>query len=118
MEANEMAIQPLQDQNNQMKEEKMPSEDTLSSSEEEQPMQKSGVTVDLNAVMQGKKFKVNDVVHMSVVEHGIRTKGIYTVAKVGYNKEGAYPQYQLTDKEGRTGSAWVRENKLKLQKRG
>ncbi|KAF2129889.1 hypothetical protein P153DRAFT_385121 [Dothidotthia symphoricarpi CBS 119687] len=85
------------------------------------PDVKSGVRVDPNAAMQSARFRKTDVVHMSQISNGVRTKGVFTVYKAQYNVRGGYVEYQLIDyltggmhKNG----AWIREKDLKLERRG
>ncbi len=59
------------------------------------------------------------MVHMSIIECGIRTKGIFTVAKGRLHPSGAYYEYQLLDTGGSSykNGAWIREKQLRLESR-
>jgi hypothetical protein len=56
---------------------------------------------------------------MSITEGGIRTKGIFTVARGRLHPSGAYYEYQLVDAVGTSykNGAWIREKQLRLESR-
>jgi hypothetical protein len=54
---------------------------------------------------------------MSIVEHGTRRKGTFTVVKTHYNRSRDFYEYQLSDGfRLYDGGAWVREKELRLEK--
>lgn len=59
------------------------------------------------------------MVHMSIIEGGIRTKGVFTVAKGRLHPSGSYYEYQLVDARGSLykNGAWIREKQLRMEKR-
>ncbi|KAF1948218.1 hypothetical protein CC80DRAFT_556529 [Byssothecium circinans] len=117
MATNDPPIQPVQDQNN-MEEVEVRNEDIVSTTEEEKiPPQKSGVRINPNALMQTGKYEKGDIVHMAIVERGVRTKGTFTVARARYNSSGDFHEYQLTDDKKKGTGVWVREKALKLQEK-
>ncbi|KAL6707393.1 hypothetical protein ACN47E_004172 [Coniothyrium glycines] len=83
------------------------------------PDVKSGVRLDKNAELQRARFFKNDIVHMSLVTNGQRSRGQYTILDRRYNGRGGYVEYQLigTLTQQLFGS-WVREKDLKIDKRG
>jgi len=53
-----------------------------------------------------------------MIEGGIRTKGIFTVAKGRLHPLGAYYEYQLLDASGSyKNGTWIREKQLRLESR-
>ena len=52
---------------------------------------------------------------MSIIEGGIRSKGVFTIAKGRLHPSGAYYEYQLLDSSGSSykKGAWVREKYLR-----
>ena len=56
---------------------------------------------------------------MSIIEGGVRTKGIFTIAKARYNSAKAFHEYQLLDRNGQSylRGAWVRERDLRLEQK-
>ncbi|KAI8939316.1 hypothetical protein NX059_003106 [Plenodomus lindquistii] len=90
-------------------------------SDDEGPLTKSGVTVDVNALMQSAKFKKGQIVHMSVTVNGVHDKGIFRIHKARYNDRQGACEYQLADES--TGKhvydkgRWYRESSLKPERR-
>ncbi|KAK7180654.1 hypothetical protein DPSP01_011247 [Paraphaeosphaeria sporulosa] len=82
------------------------------------PMEKSGVYVDPMARHAPAKFEKNKTVHMSVIEHGARTKGTFTIKKARISPYG-YWEYQLSIIDGHgklyKDGEWVREKELKAE---
>lgn len=56
---------------------------------------------------------------MSMIEGGIRMKGVFTVANARLHSSRTYYEYQLVDGNGRwyQDGAWVRERDLRTEKR-
>lgn len=56
---------------------------------------------------------------MSLIENGMRMKGVFKVSEGQIHPSGAWWEYQIVDATGRPfqGGTWVRENKLRLQER-
>jgi hypothetical protein len=70
---------------------------------------------------QSGRFGKRDVVHMSLIERGVRTKGVFSVSKGRLHTSKAFYEYQLVDGEGRPykNGAWIREKDLRMEaKRG
>ncbi|KAF2799522.1 hypothetical protein K505DRAFT_321123 [Melanomma pulvis-pyrius CBS 109.77] len=117
MAATEFDTQPVQDLNAQTEdmdmENAMPADDTLI------PEHKSGVYVDPDAPDQSGRFGKKDLVHMSLVESGVRKKGTFTVGKGRLHASKAFFEYQLVDGDGRLykNGAWIREKDLRLEKK-
>lgn len=90
--------------------------------ERPRPETKSSVGLDPEAAMQTGKFEKYDSVHMRIVQNGAQMKGVFTVHKSRVNPTGGWVEYQLKQSDGtlyKDGSGeWVRENKLKMDKRG
>ncbi|KAH9879767.1 hypothetical protein J1614_001790 [Plenodomus biglobosus] len=86
----------------------------------EGPLTKSGVTVDMNALMQNVRFPEGCIVHMSVIANGARDKGTFMVYKVKYDKRQGACVYQLAD--AKTGKQlynkgqWYSESALKMER--
>jgi len=105
----EMEVQPDQDLSNEEREDRP------------RPETKSSVGLDPAAATQTGKFEKYDKVHMRIVQNGAQVKGLFTVHKSRVNPSGGWVEYQLKQSDGMlyengTGE-WVRENKLRMDKR-
>jgi hypothetical protein len=86
--------------------------------EEAIPDEKSDVELDPDAPDQNRKFSKGDIVHMTVIANGARTKGTFTISSCRVHSSKQYWEYQLKDSKGYYGgSAYVREKYLKLERR-
>ena len=71
-----------------------------------------------DSLKQSRKFSKGDIVHMTVIANGARTKGIFTISSCRVHSSKRYWEYRLKDSKGYySGGAYVREKHLKLERR-
>jgi len=70
-----------------------------------------------DAPQQTGKFQKGDTVHKAIMERGLRTKGIFTVADSRADASGSYIKYRLKKADGTlyNNGEWFRERDLKLE---
>ncbi|KAF2714166.1 hypothetical protein K504DRAFT_462595 [Pleomassaria siparia CBS 279.74] len=124
MTAHENTIQPAEDFNELEMDmgEESPYDENEHDNETQRPipMRKSYIGVDPSAPPQTAKFQKDWTVHMSIIANGIQRKGTFYIGKSQYQSSGAFWQYQLVDPltlKPYANGAWIRESKLKLQKK-
>ncbi|KAF2732831.1 hypothetical protein EJ04DRAFT_565697 [Polyplosphaeria fusca] len=116
MATNEADAQPVKDVSKEEVQDTADEAAVAASDYSDEEGQKAYVNVDPNAVPSTPKYEVNDVVHMSIIQGGARTKGTFTVERSRYSQSQRSCQYRLIDVH--SGSLynqgeWVRERFLR-----